>query len=65
MPKNYTVLTNLKVTGDLKLDGGLAVDGIEDVTAPTAAGDSYSKARVKSIVDAVTAIIELLGGTTT
>lgn len=56
---NYTVLTNLKVTGDLQANG-VTLD-LSDVTRPTAAGDSYSKAQVKSLVDAVDAILTALG----
>lgn len=58
---NYTRLTNLEVTGNLKTKGTMAVKGISDITRPTAAGDSYSKAQVKSIVDAVDAILTALG----
>lgn len=57
----YTKLTNLEVTGDLKTSGTVTVPGVGDITRPTAAGDSYSKAQVKSLVDAVDAILTLLG----
>lgn len=57
----YTKLTNLEVTGDLKTSGTVTVSGIGDITRPTAAGDSYSKDQVKSLVDAVDAILTLLG----
>ena len=57
----YTKLTNLEVTGDLKTSGTIKATGVADITRPTAAGDSYSKAQVKSLVDAVDAILTLLG----
>lgn len=56
---NYTRLTNLEVTGDLKADG-VTLD-LSSVTRPTAAGDSYSKSQIKSIVDAVDGILTALG----
>ena len=55
----YTKLTNLEVTGDLKADG-VTLD-LADITRPTAAGDSYSKAQIKTIVDAVDGILTALG----
>lgn len=62
--EDFTRFTNLEVTGKMKLKK-LAVDGIDEITAPTAAGDSYSKAQVKSLVDAVNGILALLGAETT
>ena len=56
---NYTRLTNLEVTGDLKANG-VTLD-LSEITRPTAAGDSYSKAQVKSLVDAVDGILTALG----
>ena len=61
MAKDYTRYTNLEVTGELKASGTISVPGVGDITRPTAAGDSYSKAQVKSLVDAVDAILTLLG----
>ena len=61
MAKSYTRFTNVEVTGELKTNGPVTIDGVEDITAPTTAGDSYSKAQVKSIVDCVTDILALLG----
>lgn len=58
---NYTRLTNLEVTGELKTKGTTVVKGISDITRPTAAGDSYSKAQLKTVVDAVDAILTALG----
>ena len=57
---NYTKLTNLEVTGDLKTSTVKAA-GVADITRPTAAGDSYSKAQIKTIVDAVDGILTALG----
>ena len=56
---NYTKLTNLEVTGDLK-SNGVTLD-LSSITRPTAAGDSYSKAQIKTIVDAVDGILTALG----
>lgn len=65
MAKNYTVLTNLKVTGEL-LAKGFTVDGVDDITAPTAAtSTTFDKDKFNAVVTAVNDIIELLGGTTT
>lgn len=58
---NYTKLTNLEVTGDLKTSGTVTLAGVGDIARPTEAGGSYSKDQVKSIVDAVDAILTLLG----
>lgn len=58
---DYTRYTNLEVTGELKTSGTINVPGVGDITRPTAAGDSYSKAQVKSLVDAVDALLTLLG----
>ena len=55
-----TVFTDVKVTGKLEA-ATTALLGVADITRPTAAGDSYSKAQVKSLVDAVDAILTLLG----
>ena len=63
--RNYTRFTNVEVTDELKAKtmnvDGLTVDGVDDITAPTDAGDSYSKAQVQSVVDAVNGILALLG----
>lgn len=56
---NYTRLTNLEVTGELKANG-VKLD-LSEITRPTAAGDSYSKAQLKTVVDAVDALMTLLG----
>ena len=59
MPKNYSRFTNVEVTGDLKANS-VTLD-LSEITRPTAAGDSYSKAQVKSLVDAVDGILTALG----
>lgn len=63
--RSYTRFTNVEVTDELKAKtvnvDGLTVDGVDDITPPTDAGDSYSKAQVKSVVDAVNGILALLG----
>lgn len=59
MAKNYTVLTNLKVTGEL------VTSAAADITAVPTVGSSYSQTEVNKIVTAVNALIEALGGTTT
>ena len=68
MAKSYTRFTNVEVTGELKagtitgnISGAITAEGVDDITAPTAAGDSYSKAQVKSLVDAVNGILAVLG----
>jgi hypothetical protein len=61
----YTKLTNLEVTGDLKVDGGVIAAGIEDVDAAAkAAGSAPTKAEFDALVDEVNAIRALMGGTT-
>lgn len=62
MAKNYTRFTDVEVTGELKV-GSVVVDGVDDITAPTDAGDSYSKAQVQSLVDAVNNILAGMGKT--
>ena len=60
----YTVLTNLKVTGELKV-GSLNLAAAESMTAvPKAAGTSYTKAEIDAIVDAVNALQEAQGRAT-
>lgn len=63
--RSYTRFTNVEVTDELKAKtvnvDGLTVDGVDDITPPTDAGDDYSKAQVKSVVDAVNGILALLG----
>ena len=59
MAKAYSRFTNVEVTGELKANG-VKLD-LSDITRPTAAGDSYSKEQVKSLVDAVDAILTKLG----
>lgn len=59
MAKNYTRFTNAEVTGELKANK-VKLD-LSSITRPTAAGDSYSKDQVKSIVDAVNGILTALG----
>jgi hypothetical protein len=63
--RSYTRFTNVEVTDELKAKtvnvDGLTVDGVDDITAPTDAGDDYSKAQVQSVVDAVNGILALLG----
>ena len=59
MAKNYTVLTNLKVTGELVTGAAADIDAVPTV------GSSYSQTEVNKIVTAVNALIEALGGDTT
>ena len=59
MAENYTRFTDVEVTGELKANG-VKLD-LSDITRPTAAGDSYSKAQLKTVVDAVDALMTLLG----
>ena len=63
----YTRFTNVEVTGDLKAKtlnvDGLTVDGVDDITPPTDAGDSDSKAQMQSLVTAVNGILAALGQT--
>lgn len=59
MAKNFTVLTNLKVTGELVTGAAAGIDAVPTV------GSSYSQTEVNKIVTAVNALIAALGGTTT
>ena len=54
-----TVLTNLKVTGDLEVGGDVKID-LTSATRPTKAA-SYTKTEIDPIVDAVNAILTALG----
>lgn len=57
---NYTRLTNLEVTGDLKAND-VTLD-LSDITRPAdKAGDHFSDAEIKAIVDAVNGILTALG----
>ena len=68
--KRFTVLTNLKVTGELKA-GTLNATTVnlaaaEDMTAVAkAASSSYTKAEIDAIVDAVNALQVAVGRATT
>lgn len=62
MAKNYTRFDDVEVRGELKV-GSVVVDGVDDITAPTDAGDSYSKAQAQGLVDAVNGILAKLGQT--
>ena len=68
-PKDATRFKNLQVTGELEAAtlkaASISATGVADITRPTAAGDSYSKAQLKTVVDAVDAILTLLGKATT
>ena len=71
--KKYTGFDNVDVKGELKtgtlkagtLEANTMKLDLSGITRPTAAGDSYSKAQIKSIVDALDAVLTLLGKPTT
>ena len=60
---NYTRLTNLEVTGDLKVG---AVSGSSDIVAvAAAAGSAPTAAEFKAAIDVLNALTALLGRPTT
>ena len=58
---NYTRLTNLEVTGDLKVG---ALHGIADVGPPEEVASTVDKAAFNALVGVVNDLIEALGGDT-
>lgn len=71
--KKYTGFDNVDVKGELKT-GTLKAGTLEATTMkldlsginrPNDAGDSYSKEQAKSVVDALNAVLTLLGKPTT
>ena len=57
---NYTRFTNLEVTGELKAND-VTLD-LSTITRPAdKAGDHFSDAEIKAIVDAVNGILTALG----
>lgn len=63
--KEYTRLTNLEVTDELKAKT-VTVDGAASMTAvPKAASTAYTKAEIDAIVDAVNELQIAIGRPTT
>ena len=59
---DYTRLTNLEVTGDLKVG---AIAGSNDIVEVAAAASTPTKAEFDALVDVVNALTALLGRPTT
>ena len=63
MAKKYTGFENVRITGELVVEGGVKVPGIDDVSdAAKAADTAPTKAEFDALVDEVAALKALLGG---